>query len=70
MNTTEVKIFKDIKLMFDGILDNFQFDSDIEFVTKDYTNEELEIFNNMIKYFELNYTFSQHYFLSKGVSND
>jgi len=56
MNNTELKIFKDIKLMFEGILDNFQFDSDIEFVTKNYTNEELEIFNNMIKYFELNYT--------------
>ena len=56
MNKTELKIFKDIKLMFEGILDNFQLENDVEFVTKNYTNEELEIFNNMIKYFELNYT--------------
>ena len=56
MNNTELKIFKDIKLMFEGILDNFQLENDVDFVTRDYTNEELDIFNNMIKYFELNYT--------------
>lgn len=50
-----VEIFDDVIKMFNGILENFQLDADIEFVTQGYNSNELDKFERIMRYVDLNY---------------
>lgn len=46
----------DLHTMMDQILDNISFESDIEFVTKNYTDEEAEFFINEFSTYDFVFT--------------
>lgn len=46
----------DLHTMMDQILDNISFESDIEFVTKNYTDEEAEFFINKFSTYDFVFT--------------